>query len=202
MFNKCLKCVSLWKIFKHGYMEYFIIIPLFLLTVLVALFASSAYYRHKYRSTIESMKGRISDLQELVGEKDSNDTTMNTNVPEESPATELYQKLTDVIRREHLFLRSDFERKNLMDTFHLPKERIGAAFSTSGTSLPEFIRDCRLEYARNLITEQPAMTFADIARSSGFIHASTFSVDFKNKFGVSPTQYREMTINEIEENKQ
>ena len=70
-------------------------------------------------------------------------------------------------------------------------KRVSTAFSMAGTSVPEFIRECRLEHARQLIVERPDMTLVEIATASGFVHASTFTVDFKNKYGVSPTKYRE-----------
>ena len=89
-----------------------------------------------------------------------------------------------------------FGRTELVERFHLPSKRISTAFSMAGTSVPEFIRYCRLEHARQLMIEQPDMTLVEIATASGFVHASTFTVDFKNKYGVSPTKYREEKLKE------
>ena len=102
-----------------------------------------------------------------------------------------YTRITRAIRGEKLFLNPGLGRQELVSHFGLTNRQIGALFSAAGTSLPEFIRDCRLEYARELVVSRPDLTFAEIADASGFIHATTFSVDFKHKYGLTPTQYRE-----------
>lgn len=103
----------------------------------------------------------------------------------------LFKQLTDAIRDEQLYTTPKFGRSDIMKRFHLTGKRVSTAFSMAGTSVPEFIRECRLEHARQLIIERPDMTLVEIATASGFVHASTFTVDFKNKYGVSPTKYRE-----------
>jgi AraC-like DNA-binding protein len=106
---------------------------------------------------------------------------------------ELYKQLTDAIRNEQLYTTAKFGRQDMMKRFHMTSKRISTLFSMAGTSVPEFIRECRLEHARQLIDEHPEMTLVEISKASGFVHASTFTVDFKNKYGVSPTKYREQT---------
>ena len=103
----------------------------------------------------------------------------------------LFRQLTDAIRNEQLYTVPKFGRAELVERFHLSSKRISTAFSMAGTSVPEFIRECRLEHARQLMIERPDMTLIEIAAASGFVHASTFTVDFKNKYGASPTKYRE-----------
>ena len=107
---------------------------------------------------------------------------------------ELFKQLTEAIRKEQLYITPKFGRKELVERFHLTGKRVSTAFSMAGTSVPEFIRECRLEHARQLMVERPEMTLSEIAAASGFVHASTFTVDFKNKYGVSPTIYREKEL--------
>lgn len=109
----------------------------------------------------------------------------------ESADADLYKQLTEAIRNEQLYTVQKFGRTELVERFHLSSKRISTAFSVNGTSVPEFIRECRLEHARQLMVERPDISLVEIATASGFIHASTFTVDFKNKYGVSPTKYRE-----------
>lgn len=114
----------------------------------------------------------------------------------EAPAQEVveqtpYEHITEVIRQEKLFLTPGLGRKELVQRFGLTNRQIGALFSEAGTSVPEFIRECRLEYAKNLIAERPDLTFSEIADASGFLHVTTFNVDFKNKYSLTPSQYKE-----------
>jgi len=72
-------------------------------------------------------------------------------------------------------------------------ETIGNAFSKGSPykSLIDFLNDCRLTRAAKLLTEQPDLSIADIARQSGFARANTLTANFKQRYTLTPTQYRE-----------
>ena len=91
---------------------------------------------------------------------------------------QLFDYLSDVIRSEKLFLNQNFSRQLLMDRFHINERRIGAAFSCC-EGLPDFIRDLRLEYACQLITDHPEMNISDVATASGFSSLTVFGLDIK-----------------------
>jgi AraC-like DNA-binding protein len=105
---------------------------------------------------------------------------------------ELSQHIRSVIIRERLYLSTQFDRQAAIDYFHLSKERIGAAFS-QGSEFPtiaDFINHCRLEYAKELLAVSPEMTVDDIASASGFGTRRTFSRLFKERYSITPTEYR------------
>lgn len=101
----------------------------------------------------------------------------------------LFDYLSDVIRNEKLFLNQNFSRQLLIDRFHINERRIGAAFSCC-EGLPDFIRDLRLEYACQMITDNPEMSISDVASASGFSNLTVFGRDFKRKYEVTPTYFR------------
>jgi len=122
---------------------------------------------------------------------------------------ELSKHLRAVILRERLYLSAQFDRQAAIDYFHLSKERIGAAFSqidyfhlskerigaafSQGSDFPtiaDFLNHCRLEYARELFITSPEMTVDDIASASGFGTRHTFSRLFKERYSITPTEYR------------
>ena len=85
-----------------------------------------------------------------------------------------------------------FKERLRVGDFHLSKERIGAAFS-QGSEFPtiaDFINHCRLEYAKELLAVSPEMTVDDIASASGFGTRRTFSRLFKERYSITPTEYR------------
>ena len=105
---------------------------------------------------------------------------------------ELSQHIRSVIIRERLYLNAQFDRQAAIDYFHLSKERIGAAFS-QGSEFPtiaDFINHCRLEYAKELLAVSPEMTVDDIASAAGFGTRRTFSRLFKDRYSITPTEYR------------
>ena len=188
--------------------------------VLVTAIVVSLYYRHKYGPIFCQLSELLGDKDLGETNKLAYKLADKTNKPAEKPTertdktidnptntvqketskednavesadADLYKQLTEAIRNEQLYTVQKFGRTELVERFHLSSKRISTAFSVNGTSVPEFIRECRLEHARQLMVERPDMSLVEIATASGFIHASTFTVDFKNKYGVSPTKYRE-----------
>ena len=107
---------------------------------------------------------------------------------------ELYRHLRHVIKREHLYLDPTLDRQKIMDIFQLSRRRVGAAFAQGSefASLTDFIRDCRLEYSCELLLTRPDLSIKEIAAKSGFNYASTYSANFKNRYTVTPSSYREL----------
>ena len=105
----------------------------------------------------------------------------------------LFQHLRSAILRDQLFLDPQLDRQQLVDRFGLSKERIGAAFAKGSPykSLIDFLTDCRLPYAARLLTDRPDLTIAEVARESGFPSMNTFGRNFKQKYALTPSQFRE-----------
>jgi len=173
--------------------------------VLVEQMTEAVEYREKYRkakaSPCPSQGGdvKIHDTDNLP-DSSSNQTSPPCEgfLPEQATegrageASELSQYIRSVIIRERLYLNMQFDRQAAIDYFHLSKERIGAAFS-QGSEFPtiaDFINHCRLEYAKELLATSPEMTVDDIASASGFGTRRTFSRLFKERYSITPTEYR------------
>ena len=108
---------------------------------------------------------------------------------------ELFSYLSKTIRDEELFRQSDLNRRVMMERFSLSAVRIGNAFSRGGgMSLPEFVRNCRLDYACRLMVEHPEMPFTEVGNLSGYRRTTTFNHDFKARFGIPPAEYREQKL--------
>lgn len=105
---------------------------------------------------------------------------------------ELFEFLRVVIVNEQLFMDPLFDRKQLVDRFHLTKERVGAAFAQGShyASLPEYVNECRLEYGAMLLISEPEMTIAEIAKESGFNSDTVFMRRFKERYTITPTEFR------------
>lgn len=178
----------------------------------VAMLVTRTYYKKKFEPIIRDLQSQIArngfdknvvEVKEEGGKRDENLALQKRKLSRREEIVrmnaltnlDLFYELTAAIRTEKWFLMPKFGRKELVEQFGLSNHRVGAAFSEGGTSLPVFIRDCRLEYAQRLMTERPDLTLNEVAAASGFSYTTTFNADFKNKFGVSPTQYREKVVN-------
>ena len=106
---------------------------------------------------------------------------------------ELSQYIRSVIIRERLYLSPRFDRQAAINYFHLSKERIGAAFSQGSEfpSITDFVNRCRLEHARELLAVSPEKSVDDISSASGFGTRRTFTRLFKERYAITPTEYRQ-----------
>ena len=163
--------------------------------VLVTALVVSLHYHRKYSPILRQMSEQLAINTPKKAADDANTTEDADDANTTEDADEkLFRQVTDAIRKDQLYTVPKFGRTELVVRFRVNSNRISAAFSKAGTSVPEFIRECRLEHALNLMTERPDMPLVEIATASGFVHASTFTVDFKNKYGVSPMKYREENL--------
>lgn len=109
---------------------------------------------------------------------------------------ELFQYLKDLIQSERLYLNPLLDRQALISRLGVSAHRIGAAFSKGSEfgSLPSFIRSLRLDHARVLLISRPDMSVKAVGESSGFSNNSTFCSDFKTRYGITPSDYRQETL--------
>ena len=106
---------------------------------------------------------------------------------------QLFQFFREAILGDELFLNPSLDRQQLMDKYHISKDRIGAAFKQGSEyeSLIDFLNDCRLDYSTKLLATRPDMTVGEIAAASGFASIKTFGRNFKRRFTLTPTEFRE-----------
>ena len=112
--------------------------------------------------------------------------------PDKLTDEQLFQYINEVIVRERLFLAPNFDRQTIMDRFQLSKERVGAAFSKGSqyAKLTDYTQELRLEYSTLLMSSHPEMSISQIAIDSGFSSYAYYSRCFRQRFGMTPTEFR------------
>ena len=153
-------------------MEYVLIITSFVLIALGATLAI-AYSLRKQRDAamqeVATIARRLTDIEkklEDVGEHQTSDGESQTpkNMGQQEDLSgmtdeELFQYVTKIIREQELYRWPDFNRTAVMQHFSLSAARVGAAFAQGGgQSLPEFVRNCRLDHACRLMVKHPSMS--------------------------------------------
>ncbi len=168
--------------------------------VLVEQIGEAIEYKEKYESLTPgpSPMGEGSDYS--LGQKAQQVTPIAPAIEsdllslDDISNDELFLRLRHAIKREHLYLDPSLDRQKIMDIFQLSRHRVGAAFAQGSefASLSDFIRDCRLEYSCNLLVTRPDLSIKEVAAKSGFNYASNYSSDFKNRYTMTPSNYREL----------
>lgn len=172
--------------------------------IILALLAAgfAVYYFRQQRIIRKKNRVLVEQMNEAVIYKKRYESQDTPQVPQEDKPldamapNELSKHLRAVILRERLYLSAQFDRQAAIDYFHLSKERIGAAFSQDSeyATIADFINHCRLEYANELLAVSPEMTVDDIASASGFGTRRTFSRLFKERYSVTPTEFRNQIV--------
>lgn len=172
--------------------------------IILALLAAgfAVYYFRQQRIIRKKNRVLVEQMNEAIIYKKRYESQDTPQVPQEDKPldamapNELSKHLRAVILRERLYLSAQFDRQAAIDYFHLSKERIGAAFSQDSeyATIADFINHCRLEYASDLLATSPDMTVDDIASASGFGTRRTFSRLFKERYSVTPTEFRNQIV--------
>ena len=164
----------------------------------------SVEYATATENTLESAKGTAVALRDTLSpERNSSLFTLHSSL---NPIIisdftrlsdeQLFLCLRDLIENERLFLQPDFGRQTLIEHTGLSKERIGAAFAqgSDSVSLPAYVRELRLDYAVRMMNDQPDIAVELVSQASGFTNADTFTRNFRAKYGMTPTTYKQ-TLN-------
>ena len=117
-------------------------------------------------------------------------TTSRIVVPQHQDRSMITQVLQEI---EQHVTDSDFSLNQLSDQFHVSasylsriiKEEVHCTFS-------ELINEKRLTQARTLLLSEPPLLMWEIAEQCGFTSQHYFCRVFKNRFGLTPQQYRQM----------
>ena len=175
-------------------------IILIVVIVLIAVAAFSVVVLRKNRIVHRKNQSLAAEITEAMIYKERYMQQMAESTRSEGEPTDpdkltddqLFQYINDIIVRERLFLNSNFDRQTVMDRFQLSKERVGAAFSKGSqyAKLTDYTQELRLEYSTLLMSSRPDLSISQIALDCGFSSQAYYSRCFRQRFGMSPTEFR------------
>ncbi|MGX8712237.1 MAG: helix-turn-helix domain-containing protein [bacterium] len=147
-------------------------------------------YEEKYLQLVDSGQCVVDSTREQM--LPTANYPLPTQELESLSDSELFDQLRRIILEEKLFLDPQFGRQQLIDRLHLSKESIGSAFSKGSqyASLASFVNEMRLIHGAKLLSEHPEMSISDVATASGFASNITFSHNFKERYALTPTEFR------------
>ena len=160
------------------------VVVVLLLLILFLLFRHHRIIRRKNRVIAKQ-------ISELLPPEVQPEATVE--ISESMTNEQLFLQISQAIISQQLYLQPLFDRESAATHFGISSRRIGTAFTQGSPykSLPDFIRECRLKHACRLLRDS-TMSIADIATASGFSRTTTFNHDFKAKYELSPSEFREL----------
>ena len=103
----------------------------------------------------------------------------------------LYNRICQIMREKQLYTNSELNRESLADATGTNYNAIAAAIKecADGLTIGDFIDDWRLRHAADLLRNTNDAVGL-IVEQSGFASRSHFSSLFRNKFKMTPSEYR------------
>ena len=113
--------------------------------------------------------------------------------------SEIKVRLAEFLSMERPFLRPGYTLKDLADDLHIPLHHLSAFINQHyGVHFNNFINEYRINHFKEKITREEWRNkkIEAIAGESGFNNRNTFTLAFKKKTGLNPSEY----IRNIREN--
>ncbi len=168
-------------------------IGLFVLILLLWQIASS---RHRIASKNRKLFDQIEQLRQAQQELERirsvmNDTRSDRIVEEKD---ELFERLERLIKDRKLFLQSDLNRDQVAAELGTNKLYVSNALSQrTGLTFSEYLNRWRLEYAREVLSNDPSIKVEAVALMCGFNSVRTFYRLFQRAYQLTPTEYRRLS---------
>ncbi|MDD3037483.1 MAG: AraC family transcriptional regulator [Bacteroides sp.] len=121
---------------------------------------------------------------------DTNKEDLHTSRPQPLP---LFSKIETYLKEEHPYTDQNYNIESLAEFLGEKEHFISGAIKSGGfTGFREYINYRRLEYFRQLATENPNKNVKELMYLCGFTSRATFYRNFSDKYGISPTKYIEI----------
>jgi AraC-like DNA-binding protein len=146
----------------------------------------------KYIDDLQKFKDEINQKTIPNDEAHADKPADDDNDEEKDPMEQMmFDKLKGRIINEQLFLDANLSRNQLLQDFHIPKNKFSSLFRKyAGTTYSKYINDLRLDYAVKLLKLHPNYTIDAIAKDCGISSVPVLYQLFSQRYGMTPAEYR------------
>lgn len=165
-----------------------------LLTVLALLARQGFIARRKNQSMMNTIQQLMRYRDQVIQNGDPVEKGENEENDEEKALEDEYRLFKEVdkrIMKEQLFTQPDFGREELMRLLGVDKNTLPSLVQRyAGTNVPGYVSNKRMEYAVQLMKQHPEYTLGAISEACGIKSPATFIRNFKNTFGMTPSEFQ------------
>lgn len=134
-------------------------------------------------------------VQQMLKKEEEAQETVLSGLPAETltASQQLYRKLCDLMREKQPYTNSDLNRETLAQMLGTNFIYVADAIRecTGGMTLSDFLDDWRIRHAAQMLadTDEPVGLVTEM---SGFASRSHFNTLFREKYKMTPTEYRKV----------
>lgn len=167
--------------------------------VVIGLLAILLWRKIHYARIIRKKNtAMVNTIHELMAYKNEEREQIEAHpLPQNEPETPqdnkaLFEKLNRLIIGRKLYLERNLSREDLMLLIGVDKNRFAQLIKEeTGTNLSGYLNNLRLEDAVLLLKNHPAIPISEVAERCAIPNTSTFYRVFKDKYGITPVEFRD-----------
>lgn len=172
-------------------------IQILLSTLLVTSCATLLYV--VYRRRLQHKNSALYKLLEQLQHKEADSTSMSRDRifdDELSHQEVVYRDLCKLMREEELF-KFPINVDNLAQCLGTTARKLNSAVAhyNGGGGINDFINRYRLHHAITLLSQHPSLSAATAGKEAGFASPEVYQQLFTQHFGMSPTEYQNLSRN-------
>ena len=169
----------------------FAVVGFFQLVLIFILLYQGLIERKRNHQMTEMVRRLMHYRDIVILNGDANFTDENGNFDADQKLFKLFKEVDKRIMKEHLFTDPNFGRDDLVRLFGTDKNNLPSVIQRfANTNVPGYINIKRMEYAIQLIKQHPEYTLGAIAEACGIKSAATFIRNFRNTYGMTPSEFR------------
>ena len=153
---------------------------------------------HEAEAQLKIAQDKINDMMRQANQVDRADTLLQQEINDVTNVADMTDEqlmswIDAQMDRVGLHRNPDVTLKEIAQTLGLTQRRVTQAIKArkDDNTLAEYLTTKRLLEGCRLLVEQPNWTVDAVAHEAGFGGTTTFRTIFRNRFGMSPKQYRE-----------
>lgn len=183
---------------KNSLIVFLIIVISFFAVISLIIWRSSKIIRDKNRKLYARLKEQDILYSELKRLKQS---PVKASAAQEEQNESLFDKLETYLYQSQRYTFADLSREALAAELGTNRKYLCDAIQAAkGQTFNDYINSFRLDHARNLLYDlQANPVIEDVLISSGFTNKSTFYRLFRQKFGLTPSELKELVKEEKRE---
>ena len=127
----------------------------------------------------------------VVLRKKPSSASAQPSAPQPVIDDELMQRISQLMEQEKPYLSSELKVSDLADSIGVNSRTLSDCIRNStGSTFANFLNGYRIDYAKQLMRQQPDMKISEVFLSSGFANETTFFRIFKAVTGMTPNEWK------------